>query len=514
MSLKDTWVDKRDDVDINSADDINQVAHAVIELEKKGNGGGSVTEEDIDKKVSAHNTNTSSHKDIRDAIADAKDELNDKININLPTVYPVYRVRSYADVVDIHNTYNLDEFFVVNIGDAFDIPVVNRYVVNTTIANGTVIKLYLVDEGGETYVKSTDAQTSVNVSLNAGHYIEYNLDDGEGGIIEERVLVLNDGITNNPTKVSELDNDAGYISKETDPTVPSWAKQSSKPTYTASEVGADASGTANSKVSAHNTNTSAHNDIRLLIAGLTERLNALADSDDTTLDQMSEIVAYIKANKSLIDSITDTKVNVADIVNNLTTNVTNKPLSAAQGVALKALIDAITVPTKLSELSADSTHRLVTDSEKAAWNNKSDFSGKYADLSGKPTMPTVPTNISAFTNDAGYLTSFTETDPTVPSWAKAASKPSYTKSEVGLSNVDNVKQYSANNPPPYPVTSVNGKTGAVTITVPTKTSELTNNSGFLTAHQDISGKADKSSAETWTFTLKSGGTVTKKVVLA
>lgn len=41
---------------------------------------------------------------------------------------------------------------------------------------------------------------------------------------------------------------------------------------------------------------------------------------------------------------------------------------------------------------------------------------------------------------------------------------------VGLGNVDNVKQYSATNPPPYPVTSVNGKTGAVTVhEVPTVT---------------------------------------------
>lgn len=46
-------------------------------------------------------------------------------------------------------------------------------------------------------------------------------------------------------------------------------------------------------------------------------------------------------------------------------------------------------------------------------------------------IPTVPTNVSAFTNDAGYLTSYTETDPTVPSWAKASTKPSYTASEVG-----------------------------------------------------------------------------------
>ena len=35
---------------------------------------------------------------------------------------------------------------------------------------------------------------------------------------------------------------------------------------------------------------------------------------------------------------------------------------------------------------------------------------------------------------------------------------------VGLGNVDNVKQYSVSNPPPYPVTSVNGQTGAVVLT--------------------------------------------------
>ncbi len=39
----------------------------------------------------------------------------------------------------------------------------------------------------------------------------------------------------------------------------------------------------------------------------------------------------------------------------------------------------------------------------------------------------------------------------------------YSKSDVGLGNVDNVQQYSASNPPPYPVTSVNGQTGVVMI---------------------------------------------------
>ena len=37
------------------------------------------------------------------------------------------------------------------------------------------------------------------------------------------------------------------------------------------------------------------------------------------------------------------------------------------------------------------------------------------------------------------------------------------KSDIGLSNVDNVKQYSAFNPPPYPVASVNGETGEVNL---------------------------------------------------
>ena len=100
-------------------------------------------------------------------------------------------------------------------------------------------------------------------------------------------------------------------------------------------------------MAAHNTGTDTHSDIRLLIQGLTDRLNALADSDDTTLDQLSEVVAYIKSNRSLIEALTTSKVSVADIVDNLTTNVSNKPLSSAQGVALKALIDAITVPDAL-----------------------------------------------------------------------------------------------------------------------------------------------------------------------
>ena len=148
-----------------------------------------------------------------------------------------------------------------------------------------------------------------------------------------------------------------YITEESDPTVPEWAKQTQKPVYTAQEVGAlpttthipstaaDVNAEPSGAVSQHNVSGAAHSDIRLLIQGLSERLSAVADSDDATLDQLSEIVSYIKSNKSLIDAITTSKVNVSDIIDNLTTSVANKPLSAAQGVALKALIDAVEVPS-------------------------------------------------------------------------------------------------------------------------------------------------------------------------
>lgn len=113
------------------------------------------------------------------------------------------------------------------------------------------------------------------------------------------------------------------------------------PNQTAEQVGADPKGTASNAVTTHNSAVDSHGDIRLLIQTLTTRLDTLANSEDVDLDQLSEIVAYIKSNKNLIDGITTNKVNVTDIVNNLTTNVDNKPLSAGMGVVLKRFIDEI-----------------------------------------------------------------------------------------------------------------------------------------------------------------------------
>ena len=230
---------------------------------------------------------------------------------------------------------------------------------------------------------------------------------GEGGTPDHSKLINRDAADQHPMSAITGLEDAldskqptgNYLTEELDPTVPEWAKQPQKPAYTAQEVGAlpdtthipstaaDVNAEPSGAVAQHNVSDAAHSDIRLLIQGLSERLSAVADSDDATLDQLSEVVAYIKSNRDLISAITTSKVNVVDIVDNLTTNVANKPLSAAQGVALKAIIDALTIPTALSDLTEDTTHRVVTDAEKAVWNAKSNFTGSYNDLTDKPTIP-------------------------------------------------------------------------------------------------------------------------------
>ena len=173
-----------------------------------------------------------------------------------------------------------------------------------------------------------------------------------------------------PTKTSQLINDSEYLTQHQ-----------------------DISGKLDKT---HNTSVTAHSDIRELIDGLSSRLNALADSDGDTLDQISEMVAYIENNKNLIDSITTNKINISDIVDNLTTSVADKPLSAKQGVQLKALIDTLTTElnTKAnkSELHSHSNKSVldgITSSKITEWNNKSTFSGNYNDLTNKPTIPTL-----------------------------------------------------------------------------------------------------------------------------
>ncbi len=85
-----------------------------------------------------------------------------------------------------------------------------------------------------------------------------------------------------------------------------------------------------------------------------------------------------------------------------------------------------------------------------------------SDVGALPDTTIIPTKTSELDNDSGFIIS---AEAPVQSVNSKTGAVVLTKSDIGLSNVDNVKQYSASNPPPYPVTSVNGQTGDVTVTV-------------------------------------------------
>ena len=67
------------------------------------------------------------------------------------------------------------------------------------------------------------------------------------------------------------------------------------------------------------------------------------------------------------------------------------------------LSDKPTIPTALSDLSTDTTHRVVTDSEKVVWNNKSDFSGDYDDLTNAPNIAEDESGSMVIADDAGNI---------------------------------------------------------------------------------------------------------------
>lgn len=118
----------------------------------------------------------------------------------------------------------------------------------------------------------------------------------------------------------------------------------------ASSVGADAEGSAKKEVASHNVDNNAHKDLRDALSRLDAIVTDLLDSDDETLNELHEIVAYIKSNRNYIEILGSRKVNVADIIDDLDTNAPDKPLSAAQGMELNTRIGELS--TELDNLSA------------------------------------------------------------------------------------------------------------------------------------------------------------------
>ena len=312
-------------------------------------------------------------------------------------------------------------------------------------------------------------------------------------------------------RVSALEN-AGYVTTETDPTVPAWAKQPNKPTYTAQEVGALPDSTKIPSKTSDLTNDSdfaTSSDVDNAIAGL-------VDSAPGTLDTLNELAQALGDDPNFATTIATALGNKVDKESgkSLMTDAERTKLGSIQNGA------EVNVNADWNATSGDA--KILNKPTLAAVAT----SGSYDDLSGKPTIPaayddtTLSGRVTALEN-AGYIT--TETDPTVPAWAKSPTKPSYTASEVGA----------------VPTTrKVNGKAlssdislgasdvGALpdTTTIPSDLGDLTNNAGYtkntgtitgikmngtskgtsgvvdlgtvITAHQDISGKANSADLAT------------------
>ena len=147
---------------------------------------------------------------------------------------------------------------------------------------------------------------------------------------------------------------------------------------------------------------------------------------------------------------------------NYSITTTQQMLSVPYALYAKEAGNIPTVPANVSAFTNDAgyiTGYTETDPTVPAWAkeaNKPTYN--YSEITNTPTIPTVPTNVSAFTNDAGYITGYTETDPTVPAWAKEATKPAYDYSEIA-------------NTPTIP-------------TVPTNVSAFTNDAGYLTNYTE------------------------------
>ena len=101
--------------------------------------------------------------------------------------------------------------------------------------------------------------------------------------------------------------------------------------------------------------------------GYHEQVKAILAVDDETLNELQEVVDYIKSNRDIIDEITIKKVNVADIVDNLDSTDDNKPLSANMGRELKSLIDEeITRATEADNTIANTLETHILNYEQKA----------------------------------------------------------------------------------------------------------------------------------------------------
>ena len=166
--------------------------------------------------------------------------------------------------------------------------------------------------------------------------------------------------------------------------------------------------------------------------------------------------------------------------------ITTKQLDVdLSNVALKSEI-----PTQLSQLAEDTTHRVVSDTEKTNWNNKSNFSGSYNDLTNKPTIPTTAAEVGAIAEPTTEGTSgqVLATDGAGGrSWVTVSAGEGGTTDYTALSNkpkINNVEltgNKTSANLGLAEATHTHTKAQITDLTIPTATSQLTNDSNFISS---------------------------------
>ena len=122
------------------------------------------------------------------------------------------------------------------------------------------------------------------------------------------------------------------------------------------------------------------------------------------------------------------------------------------------------------------------------------ISGNYNDLSNKPVIPTVPTNVSDFNNDAGYQTAsdVSASISTVLSSVLSYKGTVATISALPSSNnkIGDVYHVTANGSEYAWDGSIWEELGSSVDLTDYATENWVENQGYLTEHQDISGKAN------------------------
>lgn len=219
-------------------------------------------------------------------------------------------------------------------------------------------------------------------------------------------------------------------------------------------------------------------------------MSDLSDVDVTNI-QDGEILKWDATNREWVNAEDSGGVSdYADLtskpsINNVT--LSGNKTTSDLGISYNDLTNKPTIPTKVSDLTNDSG--FITDA---------DVPTKTSDLtndSGFITSSSVPTKVSDLTNDSGYITSasvssLTDTTISSPSdgqiltydetnnkWVNG--NASATIDELG--DIDDVDLTSLQNGQTIIWDATNSKWKNGSITVPTKTSDLTNDSGFLTS---------------------------------